>query len=291
MKYGLLFHYWMDRADAKCDYLEVARKIKKAGFDVIEIDGGDLYRMGGVEIDRLRSAVEDLGLEVSVNCGPSKETDFASTDPAVRQNGVRYFSDILRQMKRLGSKTLIGGLCTAWPVDWNLEYDKAVSWRNSVNSLRELCKVAEELGITIHLEVLNRFESYIVNDTAEGLRYLDEVGSPNLKLLLDTFHMNIEEDSLPGAIRLAGRKVGHLHLGEGNRKLPGLGSLPWAEMGQALRDVHFDGFAVIEPFMLQNGPFGKPVHLWRDFVPGVTPEQYDQMLLDSLAFLKKNLGA
>jgi D-psicose/D-tagatose/L-ribulose 3-epimerase len=219
-----------------------------------------------------------------------KETDFASTDPAIRQNGVKYFSGVLRQMKLLGCTTLIGGLCTAWPVDWNKEYDKQVSWNNSVNSLKELCKVAEELGITIHLEVLNRFESYIVNDTAEGLRYIGEVGSPNLKLLLDTFHMSIEEDSLPGAIRLAGNKLGHMHLGEGNRKLPGMGSLPWAEMGQALKEIKFDGFAVIEPFMLQNGPFGKAVHLWRDFVPNVTPEQYDRMLLDSLAFLKKNFG-
>ncbi|MDD3921615.1 MAG: sugar phosphate isomerase/epimerase [Eubacteriales bacterium] len=291
MKYGLLFHYWMDTPDAKRDYIEVAKKIAKAGFDVIEIDGGDLYRMSADEMKALKDTTDSLGLEISVNCGPSKETDMASTDPAIRANGIRFFSGILRQMPGIGSKTMIGGLCTAWPVDWTKEYDKQVSWNNSVNSIREVCKVAEELGITIHLEVLNRFESYIVNDTAEGLKYIGEVGSPNMKLLLDTFHMNIEEDNMPAAMRLAGDKLGHLHLGEANRKLPGLGSLPWAEMGQALKDVNFDGFAVIEPFMLQNGPFGKAVHLWRDFTPGVTPEQYDQMLLDSLAFLKKNFGA
>jgi len=291
MKYGLLFHYWMTDDKSRCDYFEVARKIKAAGFDVMEIDAGDLSKMSDEEIAALRKAVEELGLEISVNNGTGADVDPSSDDPAIREAGIKYLEKVMRQMVKIGSTTMIGGLISAWPVDWNVDHDKEAAWNHSVESLRVACKTAEELGITLHLEVLNRFESFLVNDVAEGLKFIEQVGSPNMKLLVDTFHANIEEDSIPEALRLAGDKLGHMHLGEGNRKLPGLGSLPWKEMGEVLRELDFKGYLVIEPFMLKNGPFGKPVHLWRDFVPGITPEEYDKLLTDSLAFLKKNFEA
>lgn len=291
MKYGLLFHYWMADSASRCDYFEVAKKIKAAGFDVMEIDAGDLLRMSDEEIAKLKGAVEELGLEISVNNGTGKEVDPSSDDPEIRRAGVKFLEDVMNRMAKLGTTTLIGGLISAWPVDWNVDHDKEKAWKNSVESLKEACKTAEKLGITLHLEVLNRFESFLVNDVEEGLRFIDDVGSPAMKLLIDTFHANIEEDSLPAAMRRAGDKLGHMHLGEANRKLPGLGSLPWKEMGKVLREIDFKGYLVIEPFMLQHGPFGKAVHLWRDFAPGVTKEQYDQMLVDSLAFLKENFEA
>ena len=291
MKYGLLFHYWMKEA-GKCDYFEVAKKIKAAGFDVMEIDAGDLCNMSDAEIAALRKAVEDLGLEISVNNGTGADVDPSSDDPAIRAAGIAYLEKVMHQMAKLGTTTLIGGLISAWPVDWNVDHDKEKAWNNSVASLKVACKTAEELGITLHLEVLNRFESFLVNDVEEGLRFIEQVGSPNMKLLVDTFHANIEEDNVPDALRRAGKNLGHMHLGEANRKLPGLGSLPWKEMGEVLRELDFKGFLCIEPFMLKNGPMGKPVHLWRDFVPSdITDEQYDQMLVDSLAFLKKNFEA
>ena len=291
MKYGLLFHYWMKDA-GKCDYFEVSKKIKAAGFDVMEIDAGDLSNMSDEQIADLRKAVEELGLEISVNNGTGADVDPSSDDPAIRQAGIAYLEKVMRNMVKLGTNTLIGGLISAWPVDWNVEHDKEKAWNHSVESMKVVCKTAEELGVTLHLEVLNRFESFLVNDVEEGLRFIEQVGSPNMKLLVDTFHANIEEDNVPEALRRAGKNLGHMHLGEGNRKLPGLGSLPWKEMGEALREIDFKGFLCIEPFMLKDGPMGKPVHLWRDFVASdITDAEYDQMLVDSLAFLKNNFEA
>lgn len=291
MKYGLLFHYWMKDA-GKCDYFETAKKIKAAGFDVMEIDAGDLCAMNDAEIAALRKTVEDLGLEISVNNGTGADVDPSADDPAVRAAGIAHLEKVMHQMAKLGTSTLIGGLISAWPVDWSVEHDKQAAWNYAVDSLRQACKTAEALGITLHLEVLNRYESFLVNDVEEGLRFIEQVGSPNMKLLIDTFHSNIEEDNLPEALRHAGKHLGHMHLDEGNRKLPGLGSLPWAEMGAVLRELDFQGYLCIEPFMLKDGPMGKPVHLWRDFVPSdITDEAYDQLVIDSLAFLKKSFEA
>jgi len=278
----------MNDSTSKCDYYETAKKIKQAGFDVIEIDGGDLYEMSDEEIDKLRAALTELGLEVSVNNGTAPEVDPSSDSPEIREAGIVYLEELLNKMHRLGSKVLIGALVTTWPVDWNEEHDKEKTWGYAVESLREVCKTAEQLEITMNIEILNRFESFLINDVAECLKFIEEVGSPNVKLLVDTFHANIEEDNMVEAIRKAGKNLGHMHLGEANRKLPGLGTIPWKEIGQALREIDFKGYLVIEPFMLKNGPFGKAVHLWREYFPGITKEEYDKMLVDSLAFLKKS---
>lgn len=291
MKYGLLFHYWMKDA-GKCNYLEVAKRIKAAGFDVMEIDAGDLYKMTDEEIAALHEAVTALGLEVSVNNGTGADVDPSADDPAIRAAGIAYLEKLMRQMVKLGTNTLIGGLISAWPADWSVDHDKERTWGYAVASMKQVCKTAEALGITLHLEILNRYESFLINDVAEGLKFIDEVGSPNLLLLIDTFHSNIEEDDLPEAMRRAGKKLGHMHLDENNRKLPGLGSLPWKEMGEVLRELDFQGYLCIEPFMLKNGPLSKAVHLWREFVPAdISDEAYDQLLLDSLAFLKANFEA
>ena len=289
MKYGLLYHYWSD--GWSCDYPKTAEKIKKAGFDVMEIGGDHLSRMNAAEMDALRRAAVDLGLELSVNIGPARDHDLASEDKAPREHGIAYLTDVLKRMDGIGCRMMIGALYTFWPADFSVENDKERAWDRSIDSLRELARAAEDLGSTCSLEILNRYEGYILNTCEEGLRYLERIGSPSMKLLLDTFHMSIEEDSLPGAIRLAGSRLGHMHLGEGNRKLPGLGSLPWAEIGQALRDAHFDGFAVIEPFMRYGGQIAKDIHLWHDFFPGATEAEMDRMLADSLAFLKQHFEA
>ena len=99
--------------------------------------------------------------------------------------------------------------------------------------------------------------------------------------------MNIEEDDLPDAIRKAGNLLAHVHVGEGNRKLPGMGHLPWAEIGQALRDIGYDKMVVMEPFMKSGGTVGSDIKVWRDLSGGADEAGMDKMIADSLVFLKK----
>ena len=111
-------------------------------------------------------------------------------------------------------------------------------------------------------------------------------GGENVNLLLDTFHMNIEEDNIPEAIRLAGRKLGHLHVGESNRKLPGMGSLPWRDIGRALRDIGYEKGVVMEPFLLQGGEVARDCKVWRDLSGNADEKMLDRYIKESLTFLK-----
>ena len=165
--------------------------------------------------------------------------------------------------------------------------DKEAQWARGVESVKKLGSVASSLGIDFCLEVVNRFETHILNTAEEGMRYLKDVDCDSVKLLLDTFHMNIEEDNLADAIRLAGDKLGHLHVGEGNRKLPGTGHLPWNEMGKALNEIGFSGGVVMEPFVKMGGKVGEDIKVWRDLSGNADEAKMDADIKTSLEFLKK----
>lgn len=285
MKFGTLYAYWTH--DWVADYFAIADKCKKAGFDVMEIGAAHLLDMSDTEIEKLRDYCKELGLEISCNLGPPKSKDISSKDPAVRAAGVKFLTDILHQMKKLGSKVLIGAYFNYWPHDF-VDVDKEAMWERSVTEMKKVATVADELGIDLCLEVLNRFETPLINDCDEGIKYCKDVGHKSCKLLLDTFHMNIEEDDLPAAFRKAGSLLGHVHVGESNRKVPGMGHLPWAEMGKALRDIGYDGYVVMEPFMKPGGAVAADIKVYRDLSNNADEETMDKYIADSLVFLKKN---
>lgn len=170
-----------------------------------------------------------------------------------------------------------------WPCQFEIT-DKEAAWERSIEGMKEVAEAAESLGIECCQEVLNRYETYIITDCREGLEYCRRVGSENVNLLLDTFHMNIEEDNIPEAIRLAGRKLGHLHVGESNRKLPGMGSLPWRDIGRALRDIGYEKGVVMEPFLLQGGEVARDCKVWRDLSGNADEKMLDRYIKESLTF-------
>ena len=233
------------------------------------------------------AAAEDNGLILTTNIGPSKDQDLASPDPAIRKNGLDFLTGVLRAMDKIGSKSLVGAMYSFWPCDFKYT-DKEAAWDTSIAEMKKLAAVAEDLGIDLCQEVLNRFETYIMTNAAEGVEYCKRVDSPRCKVLLDTFHMNIEEDNIPAAIRLTGDYLGHIHVGEANRKLPGQGSLDWKAIAAAVHDVHYDGNVVMEPFLLKGGSVGKDIKVWRDLSNGADEAKMDQMLADAVKFLHAN---
>lgn len=285
MKFGTGYAYW--GTEWKCDYMALTKKVADIGFDILEIGADHLYHMTDAEIGDLKALGDEKGIAFTTNSGPSKENDFASQSKAVREHGLEYFRKVLRNMDKLGSKTLVGAIYSFWPTDF-VNTDKEAAWERSIACLKELGKTAEELDIVCALEVLNRNETYILTDCAEAIEYVNRVGSKNINILLDTYHMNIEEDNMYDAIRRAGNLLGHLHVGECNRKLPGMNnSIDWSEVGKALRDINYQNAVVMEPFMLKGGAVGYDIRVWRDLSNQATPEQMDQYIRDSLVFLKK----
>ena len=284
MKFGTLFAYWTSEWHG--DYGYFAKKVKDCGFDILEISAGDLLSMNDAEIAEFRALAKDLEIEITSNIGPPKDKDVASKDPAVRKAGIQFLTDIMIQMEKLDSRALVGVINTYWPSDFD-DLDKPAIWARGVESVKTLAKTAYDLGIDYCLEVVNRFESSILNTAEEAVQFCKEVDVPSAKVLLDTFHMNIEEANIPDAFRYAGDYLGHVHIGEGNRNLPGTGSLPWNEIGRALRDIDFNGGVVMEPFVKMGGKVGEDIKVWRDISKGATPEQMDQNITESLRFLKK----
>ena len=284
MKFGTLYAYWTH--DWTGEYKHFAKKVADAGFDILEISAGDLLGMSDSYITELKAVAADLGIEISSNIGPPRDKDVGSADPKIREAGIAFLSDIMKQMDKLDWRVLVGVMYTCWPCAFD-DLDKPATWARSVESTKRLGKVAGDLGITMCEEVVNRFETNILNTCEEALQYCKDVDNPNVKMLLDTFHMNIEEDNIPAAIRMAGDYLGHVHLGEGNRNLPGQGSLPWDEIGQALRDIGFDAGVVMEPFVTMGGQVGEDIKVWRDLSRGADEAQMDNSIAQSLVFLKK----
>jgi D-psicose/D-tagatose/L-ribulose 3-epimerase len=200
--------------------------------------------------------------------------------------GVDYIKSLLDALEEVECPILAGMMYTYWPADYSKPVEKEAERERSIISIKELADYAADKGIEISLEVVNRFEQYIINDADEAIAYAKDVDKPNVSVHLDTFHMNIEEDNQGDPIRRTGNLLGHFHVGEGNRKVPGKGSIDWDSVGQALRDINYDKFVVMEPFVRAGGTMGANIKVWRDLSDNATNEQLDAELAKSLVFLK-----
>ena len=187
----------------------------------------------------------------------------------------RLNTDLLARLEKMDIHVIGGGIYSYWPVDYSKPIDKPGDWARSVAGVAEMAQVSDTCGVDYCLEVLNRFEGYLLNTAEEAVQFVQEVNHPRVKIMLDTFHMNIEEDSIGGAIRKAAQHLGHFHTGECNRRVPGRGRTPWREIGEALRDIHYQGAIVMEPFVRMGGQVGSDIKIWREMNPGADDAQLD----------------
>lgn len=287
MKFGMGYAYWGTTWKADLNYYaKVAKKLAGMGFEVMEVSADHIYNMSDNELRELNAIGKEYGMILLANSGPAKKYDLSSSDRKIRQQGLEYFSTIVRKMSKINSPILAGAIYSHWPSDF-CETNKKAAWDRSIPLLKELGNIAETLGINCALEVLNRNETYILTCCEEALAYCNEIGKKNITLLLDTYHMNIEEDNMCDAIRLANNQLGHFHVGEANRKLPGMNNtINWGEVGQALRDIHYEGTVVMEPFLKCGGEVGRDIRVWRDLSNGADEGTLDMYLKQSLDFLK-----
>ncbi|MGC8795173.1 MAG: sugar phosphate isomerase/epimerase family protein, partial [Bryobacteraceae bacterium] len=155
-------------------------------------------------------------------------------------------------------------------------------WRWAVEGYRELGPVLDAHGVTLAIEPLNRFETYFLNTVADAIALVDEVGHPRVGVLLDTFHLNIEEKDLGAAYRLAGPRLKHVHACENDRGTPGTGHVEWEAVFAALRDVGYDGWLTIESFGFALGGISAAASIWRDLE--TSP---DRIAIEGIQFLKR----
>jgi D-psicose/D-tagatose/L-ribulose 3-epimerase len=282
MKYGIYYAYW--QTEWAADYKYYIEKVAKLGFDILEISAVPLMEYSDEQLKELKDCADANGISLTVGYGPSAENNISSADPKVSNHAKEFYKELFRRMKKIDAHVVCGALYSYWPVDYTKPIDKKGDWDRSVKNLREIADTAAECGVNICLEVLNRFEGYILNTAKEAVEFVKQVGKPNVKVHLDTFHMNIEEDSLAEAIRTAGPYLGHIHTGECNRKVPGKGRTPWREIKEALRDINYDGAIVMEPFVMMGGQVGADIKIWRDLSNGADEKQLDNDAREAVNF-------
>ncbi len=252
--------YWIDRwADDQAVYFP---KAKACGFDGVEIS---LISGPDMPVADIRSALQANALQVYCSLGLPLEMDITSPDRTRRRAGIEYLKRCLETSARMGSPVLGGVPYAPW-LHFPAAGDLQPYRDRSATALREVAATAADLGLDLCLEILNRFETYLFNTVSDGLAFLEAIGHPAVKLQLDTFHMNMEEDNLPDAIRLAGAALGHFHCAANNRKLPGRGHIDWPAIKLALDEVQYTGPLVIETFPNPQAETGRTVNTWRSLV-------------------------
>jgi D-psicose/D-tagatose/L-ribulose 3-epimerase len=261
---GIHYGYWTQHWDS--DPLQFVKRAQKCGFDILEVNAPKVTRMSDSERDALKGAAAEAGLGLTYSIGMTSDMDLTSEDAATRKKGVAFLKDVVRAMKQIGGTVMAGINYSSWPRKLLPGEDKKLLTDRSIEGVREAIKTAEDCDVIFCVEVVNRFEQFMMNTAAEGIAFAQEVGSPNCKILLDTFHMNIEEESIGGSIEEAGTWLGHFHLGETNRRPPGRGRMPWSEIFGALKKINYQGALVMEPFLLPGGEVGRDICVYRDLL-------------------------
>jgi D-psicose/D-tagatose/L-ribulose 3-epimerase len=286
VKTGIYYAYWTK--NWKSDFLPFVERVKNLGFEVLEVNAGALPSMSKADLQELKVVSEANDISLSCCVGLTAENDPSSADPSVRRKGVAFLGEIADSMQLAGINMLSGIIYSSWPGSLEgrgAERSQIIDW--SINSMKEAIKFAEDKNLQFNVEVVNRFEQFIMNTAKEAVEFVEAVDSPNIKILLDSFHINIEEDSFREAILTAGKHLGHFHIGENNRRPPGVGFLPWDEMFEALRDISYNQWIVMEPFLSPGGEVGRDISVYRDIMPGADK---DEEARKSCAFIKDKVN-
>lgn len=285
-KVGIYFAFWEREWNA--DYVKHIERVSKLGFDILEVCTASFIDASKAQRSEIRKAAEDAGIDLTFCLGTAPEYDMSSPDATVRKNGIEYAKRTVEMIAEMGGKTYGGINYACWPVKTlpaSLK-EKRDYVDRSLDSLSGVLKTAEDCGVNYCFEIVNRFEQFLLNTAAEGVEFCKALGSPNAKLLLDTFHMNIEEDSFAEAIKTAGNYLGHFHIGEANRKTPGTGRMPWYEICKALSEIDYQGAVVMEPFVTPGGQVGEDIRVWRDLSGNADEAAMDEKAAKACRFMK-----
>lgn len=216
------------------------------------------------DLDKLAKKAESLGLEIAVTMGLPLSKDVSSKERDIVQAGEAMLADAVKAVRDIGGTKLGGILYSAHTKYNSMPTDEG--WKNSVEAIASTADLARDAGIDLVLEIVNRFESNLLNTTAQGMKFINDTGSEHVRLHLDTFHMNMEEANPAAAIRLAGDKIGYFHIGESNRGYLGDGVIDWNSTFDALLDVGYERDIVFESFSttVVDQALSLACGIWRD---------------------------
>lgn len=264
------------------DGLEMAlRKTAEHGYRTIEFA---YLRPEKFDLSRLSKLAQSLDVEIGVTMGLPVDKDIASEDAATVKAGKTMLADAVRAVRDIGGNKL-GGILYSAHTKYNHPPTKR-GWDNSVAVIAETADLARSCNVALVLEVVNRFETNLLNTTAQGLKFIEDTGSAHVRLHLDTFHMNIEEANPAAAIRLAGDKLGYVHIGESNRGYLGDGVINFDLIFDALLDINYRNDIVFESFStaVVDESLSLACAIWRD-----TWTENDPLAAHAKAFIERKM--
>jgi len=279
MHFGVSTFLW--KSPFTTNSFDLVPKVKEMGFDIIEIavEKADL-----IDWVRLKELVNEVGLKVTISGAFGADRDISSMDPMIRKNGLKYITDCIKIAHDMDSPVFGGPVYSAVGKTRFVSEEQKRRERDwCIENLVLAGGIAAEYGVIVGVEPLNRFETDMINTADQAILLVNDIASPNVKIQLDTFHCNIEEKSIPDAIRRVGKDLlCHVQANESDRGTPGTGNLDWVGIRQALIDIDYDKAIVIETFGEVSEEIARAASIWRPLAGSS-----DEIATEGLAFYKK----
>jgi D-psicose/D-tagatose/L-ribulose 3-epimerase len=280
MKLGMNMLLWStDVSDPQFD--PVFELLKDAGYDGVEIP---IFDREVQKYADLRDRLRGIGLDALAVSARGGDDNPISADPAVRAEALAATKANLDSAAALGAPLICGPLGAPLAVfsgtgPTDEEKERAVAY------LQELGPYADERGVTIALEYLNRFEMYLTNTAADLADLVRAVGHPRIRMMYDTFHAHIEEKSPAVALHACEDVLVHVHLSENDRSTPGTGQVAWDETFSAIREIAYDGWVMVEAFGDSLPELAGATKIWRRMF-----ESSEQLARDGATFIRRELS-
>ena len=243
MKLGINVYAWCSQWSN--DTLDLIDRVKDLGLDFVEIP---LMVLDTFDAGAVRKRLDKVGIDVVTSTVLLGDTDITSDDPSIRRKGVDYLKACVQAAHDIGAPNF-SGVIYSRHVKPARHRPTEQTWEYSAQALREVCDFALDRRVTLGLEPVNRYETYLINTCAQARRMMQMVDRPNIRIHLDTYHMNIEEKSFYHATKAAGTDLIHYHLCENDRGIPGTGLVNWDDIFRALGEMKYQGYAALESFV------------------------------------------
>jgi D-psicose/D-tagatose/L-ribulose 3-epimerase len=276
VKFGVHLYLWAERLDVPA--LKLIKKIKDMGFDGVEIP---LTELEAIDLEKTKKELKRHDIVGIGSLGLPLDKDITSGDEATRKRGIEFMKRCVEAISKLGGDSINGVVYTSWGKITGKPRTET-EWKYSVESLKEVCRYANKYGVTFGLEPVNRFETYFLNTAADAVKLAKAVGEPNIKVHLDTFHMNIEEKDFYQPIKDVGPMLWHMHCCESDRGMAGTGHVDWDGVFRALSEVKYDRWIVVESFTMDMEKIAASTAIWRKMAPSA-----DALASEGLKFLKQ----
>jgi D-psicose/D-tagatose/L-ribulose 3-epimerase len=261
-------------------HVPVFQMIADAGFDGVEIP---VVGQSSPDLRTMAAACDDLGLERTAVAFVGEDVNPISPQPAIRAAAVSNLKKAIDDAKLIGADILVGGIYQAHKYFTGAS-PTAQEWQWSADYLRTCGAYAQQRGVRLGLEFLNRFEVFLINTSAECRRMVEEVGLPNVGVHYDTHHANIEDPDPRESLRHIQRVLNHVHLSESHRGTLGTGQVDWEANFAALHEIDYQGWLVIEAFGTADRQLAAAANVWRNAF-----ESPDALARDAIAFVRARL--